>query len=216
MPHNTDTLLAQRSETVETIEALMRYPSHAVSMAIEKGLLVPGSLVLDLGCGDGRNTKLLLEKGFRVVAVDREANSSIADIGDTKRFRFLETDIAELAWVNNGPYDAVIANFSLRNLPEGEFMKVSQKMRNYSVPGGFHLIEDYTNEGELRPPVGEYWPAATEDGALSTVGGLYLAAGWDVIYDHSEFRQTLTPTADGSPAVQRVFTTFASNVSPSF
>ena len=34
------------------------------------GLIVPGADVLDLACGAGRHTRFLLEKGFRVMAVD--------------------------------------------------------------------------------------------------------------------------------------------------
>jgi SAM-dependent methyltransferase len=48
-------------------------------------LLLPGGSVLDLACGGGRHTRWLAERGFRVTAVDRDAEAveplrTLADI----------------------------------------------------------------------------------------------------------------------------------------
>jgi trans-aconitate 2-methyltransferase len=40
---------------------------------LERSGFAPGELVLDAGCGSGRITKLLLERGLRVIAVDADA-----------------------------------------------------------------------------------------------------------------------------------------------
>jgi trans-aconitate 2-methyltransferase len=40
---------------------------------LDRAAFAPGELVLDAGCGSGRVTRLLLERGVRVVAVDADA-----------------------------------------------------------------------------------------------------------------------------------------------
>jgi SAM-dependent methyltransferase len=42
------------------------------------GLVLPAGTVLDLAAGDGRHTKLLLEKGYRVTALDRNTDALAA------------------------------------------------------------------------------------------------------------------------------------------
>src|SRR5215510_2688976 len=45
---------------------------------------VPGSSILDLGCGNGRHSKRLAEKGFAVTGIDLAASS----ISMAKRFKY--------------------------------------------------------------------------------------------------------------------------------
>ena len=52
----------------------------------------PGSHVLDLACGAGRHARLFLERGCRVLAVDRDV-SALADLRDNPRLEVLEIDL---------------------------------------------------------------------------------------------------------------------------
>jgi SAM-dependent methyltransferase len=78
----------------------------------------PGAVsVLDLGCGTGRHARLLAERGFRVVGVDRSAqmlnralalrDSAPARIQD--RLRFHECDVGKLRL--GAQFDVVVALF---------------------------------------------------------------------------------------------------------
>lgn len=52
----------------------------------------PNSHVLDLACGTGRHTRLFLERGCRVLAVDRDV-SALVDLRGDPRLEVLEIDL---------------------------------------------------------------------------------------------------------------------------
>jgi SAM-dependent methyltransferase len=74
---------------------------------------------VDLGCGAGRDTREMLRRGWRVLAVDREVAAIEALLAATPaRHRpRLETAVADLATFAVPPCDLVNANISLPFLP---------------------------------------------------------------------------------------------------
>jgi SAM-dependent methyltransferase len=79
-------------------------------------LVQPGGLVLDLAAGVGRHTKLLLERGYRVRSIDRDA-ASLAPLAGP-RCTVEEVDLETGApWPLGGGYDGIIvANYLHRPL----------------------------------------------------------------------------------------------------
>ncbi|HEV7861452.1 MAG TPA: class I SAM-dependent methyltransferase [Acidimicrobiia bacterium] len=55
-------------------------------------LAPPGGPVLDVACGSGRHTRLFVERGHPVVAVDRDT-SGIADLADDNRVEIVACDL---------------------------------------------------------------------------------------------------------------------------
>jgi len=107
----------------------------------------PGSQVLDLACGAGRHTRLFLERGCRVLAVDRDV-SALADLRGDPRLEALEIDL------EHGPADflarkrfdaVVVVNYLHRPLLAGLVDSVA--------PGGLLLYETFAagNERFGRP-----------------------------------------------------------------
>lgn len=66
-------------------------------------------VVLDVACGDGRHTRLLLEHGRRVIAVDRDT-SGVADLVGRDDVRVVAADLEAGGVIPllAGPYAAVI------------------------------------------------------------------------------------------------------------
>lgn len=87
--------------------------------------LQKGMLILDFGCGSGRDTKYFLEKGYFVEAIDGSAQLCHAASQYTgipvKQMLFQDLDVSE-------KYDAIWACSSLLHLPTAELKDVLQKM----------------------------------------------------------------------------------------
>jgi len=106
-----------------------------------------GGQVLDLACGAGRHTRLFLERGCRVLAIDRDV-SALADLRGDPRLEALEIDL------ERGPvrplagqrFDAVVVvNYLHRPLMADLVDSVA--------PGGLLLYETFAagNERFGRP-----------------------------------------------------------------
>ncbi len=95
--------------------------------------LPPGGIILDLGCGSGRDTKAFLEAGFRVDAVDGSeeicAMASAYTGIRVKKMLFSELDAIE-------QYDGIWACASILHLPRAELAEVIGKTEKALKPGG--------------------------------------------------------------------------------
>jgi SAM-dependent methyltransferase len=96
---------------------------------------VAGLLCLDLGCGEGHNTRLLAARGARIVALDvAEAFIAAADGADRTGIRYVLGDGALLPF--GGPsFDAVTAFMSLMDVADPE--RVLREVARVLRPGGF-------------------------------------------------------------------------------
>jgi SAM-dependent methyltransferase len=112
-------------------------------------LIRPGGRVLDLAAGAGRHTRLFLDMGFRVTAVDRDVAGLHALAGDRCEIRAidLETGPPENALAPLGrDYDGVVVtNYLHRPL----FASIAAAL----APGGVLLYETFAigNERFGRP-----------------------------------------------------------------
>ena len=93
---------------------------------------------LDLGCGDGTETRALLTAGWHVVAIDRELDAEsriLAGVPDELRGR-LEVVIADLPTVPLPPADLVYAGLSLFFVDPPRFPLLWVAVRAALRPGG--------------------------------------------------------------------------------
>lgn len=105
--------------------------------------LSPGSSVLDLGCGEGRNAIYLASLGHHVTALDLSKNaieklrkiSERLDLG----IQTIVGDVGEFDPMGQR-YDFVLAHCSLHFIPKRKWMPLLEKIRQLTNPGGFHNI----------------------------------------------------------------------------
>lgn len=113
--------------------------------------LKPGDLILDAGCGSGRDSKFFMESGYRVVALDgskemcRQASAYLGQEIQCRRFE--EIDEKEV-------YDGIWACASLLHVPYELLPKVIARLITALVDGGvLYASFKYGEEERGRRPV---------------------------------------------------------------
>ncbi len=129
------------------------YPAELVTAALERGGLVAGSRVLEIGCGTGKLTELLADRGLVIDAVDPGPNMvDIARrrVGESDQVRFHIGKFEEVALPLES-FDAVFAATSFHWVdPDVGWSKVAAHLR----PEGLlalltHMGVSYFHEVEL-------------------------------------------------------------------
>lgn len=102
---------------------------HAARIAL-------GADVLDLACGPGRHTRFLLERGYRVMAVDLNI-SGLDDLSGHPGLAVLEADLENGPWpLGNARFGGVIVTNYLWRL-------LFPRIRDAVAPGGVLIYETF-------------------------------------------------------------------------
>ncbi len=126
--------------------------------------LKSGALILDAGCGSGRDSKAFMESGYRVVAMDgsekmcRLASKYLGQEVQCKRFEEID---------EKDRYDGIWACASLLHVPYELLPKVIARLVDALVDGGV-LYASFKYGGDKmkgeREVGGRYFTDLTEDG----------------------------------------------------
>lgn len=146
---------AQKERTIsyynENAEAFCE-GTRAADMSETRGRFLryvkPGGLILDAGCGSGRDSKYFLEHGYRVVAMDaseeicRLASEYLGQAVECRRFEEItEKEI----------YDGIWACASLLHVPYAELPETIAKLGEALVDGGvLYASFKYGREEKMR------------------------------------------------------------------
>jgi SAM-dependent methyltransferase len=116
------------------------------------GHLKPGSRVLEVGCGEGRNAIFLARLGFDVVATD------IAEKGIEKARRLAEINECKPEFINLdaheshdhlGSFDCVLLLNVLQLLHSERIPRAMRHFQSIVTPGGIMAVEVFTVEDPL-------------------------------------------------------------------
>ena len=155
--------------TADMVDTRSRFFAH----------LPPKGIILDFGCGSGRDTKAFLDAGFRVDAIDGSEELCVlasAYTGVTvRKMLFNELDIQER-------YDGIWACASILHLPKEELADVIGRVESALKPGGILYASFKYGEYEgFRN--GRYFTDFTED---------TLKAFWNTATSMTIFEQWIT------------------------
>ncbi|WP_076606350.1 methyltransferase domain-containing protein [Cystobacter fuscus] len=103
--------------------------------------LQPGANVLDLGCGEGRNSLYLATQGFKVTAVDLSKNA-IAKLNHMSEragvaVKTIVTDLMDLEFTEE--YDAILAHGLPAWMKREDWQTLFARAREKTRPGGFNM-----------------------------------------------------------------------------
>jgi tellurite methyltransferase len=123
------------SDWAEYYDAVRGRPPHDTLLKALARFDEPGQAV-DLGCGDGRDTVELLRRGWRVFAVDAEAEAIErlqARVGDSSALGTRVASFDDAEWPRA---DLLNASFSLPFCPPDRFPAVWERIRASIASGG--------------------------------------------------------------------------------
>jgi tellurite methyltransferase len=130
----------------------------------------PGSNILDLGCGVGRNALPLARAGMSVTAVDasRAACARLRAIAIAVEFaarlNVVEQDIRDFDFAQH--YDVVIAHGVLHLLPYADRRDLLERIMSNTSPGGINVVAVFTNRLPAPPDLAEVMIGLFEEGEL--------------------------------------------------
>lgn len=104
-----------------------------------------GSNILDVGCGDGRDTKYMIEKGFIVTGIDLSEQLLAIARKRSPKSNFQQMDIRDLSFKDN-TFDGLISSFSLIHVQKNEILKTMKGFQRVLKSGGKVTI--FAQQGE--------------------------------------------------------------------
>jgi SAM-dependent methyltransferase len=136
-------------------------------------LVPPGGSILELGCGAGNHSAVMLEAGFAVRATD--GSPEMAEIASRRlghpveAMRFDELDA-------RAAYDGVWASACLLHVPRDQLESILGRIHRALKPSGVFYASFKIGEGDGRDNLGRYYNYPSPEWLQTT----YAAAGaWD-------------------------------------
>lgn len=137
-------------------------------------------LLLDIGCGEGRDAVRFARLGFRVVGLDaserglEKTRALAAEFGVE-----VETIHADLkAWEPDREYDVIFSTGALQYLPPEFRPRRFAQYKTATTPGGIHILSVFVHKPFIPPA-----PDANEDEILFRPGELLeLYGDWEIPY----------------------------------
>ncbi len=140
--------------------------------------LPPCAHIADAGCGSGRDTKVFLQRNYRVTAFDGSPEMArIASINTGQRcgvVRFQEIQF-------DHEFDAIWACASLLHVPKHEIVCVLRRMTKALKPAGIIYASFIEGEGERVGADGRLYNSYTESSfktLLQEIGGISQVSCW--------------------------------------
>lgn len=106
-----------------------------------------GLRVLDVGCGNGRDCKYILQKGFDVSGIDMSYGMLKIAKDKVPNVKFEMVDMTDIRYPDNS-YDGIISNCSLFHVPIEELPKTLDSFRRILKPNGKLLLILQEGNGE--------------------------------------------------------------------
>lgn len=155
------------------------YLLKAVDVNEHYGIFPPNSLVLDVGCGEGRNSIFLAKLGHIVDAFDISENgiAKAREIAKAvgARVNFFSCDLGEFEFEKD--YDVILSHGVL-HLPEKKVRdRFIEKMQEHTKPGGYNVIGIFTNRLPATPDNAPFTHSLFDVGELPE-----KYAGWEIVH----------------------------------
>jgi SAM-dependent methyltransferase len=151
-------------------------------------LLPPGGSILELGCGAGNHSAVMLEAGFQVRATD--GSPEMAEIASRRLGHPVEAMPFHQLNAQEA-YDGVWASACLLHVPRDELAGIFSRIRRALKPSGVFYASFKIGEGDGRDNLGRYYNYPSPEWLQAT----YAAAGkWDQLTSDTSLIQSFDET----------------------
>jgi SAM-dependent methyltransferase len=151
-------------------------------------LLPPGGSILELGCGAGNHSAVMLEAGFKVRATD--GSPEMAEIAARRLGHPVEAMLFDELNAQEA-YDGVWASACLLHVPRDELGGIFTRIHRALKPSGVFYASFKIGEGDGRDNLGRYYNYPSPDWLRAA----YAAAGaWDPLTSDTSVIQSFDQT----------------------
>jgi ubiquinone/menaquinone biosynthesis C-methylase UbiE len=112
-------------------------------------MLKTGSLILDAGCGSGRDAEYIASHGFKVIGIDlsenmiREAKKWVT----SKNVKLMKMDMQKMDF-EDGKFDGLISISSFLHIPKNENKGAMMEFKRVLKKGGIMFVSLHEGTGE--------------------------------------------------------------------
>jgi tellurite methyltransferase len=117
---------------------------------------VNGNNALDMGASIGNNTQLLLENGYKVVAVEPKYNN-VAELDHlaTPQLQIVQSSIED--YMSSDSFDLVVCTMVLHFLEPQDVAIAIAKLQQLTKVGGIDVVSVYTTANDTMPSAYKYF-----------------------------------------------------------
>ncbi|WP_227317567.1 tellurite resistance methyltransferase TehB [Cedecea davisae] len=175
------------------------------SDVVNAATIVPPGKALDLGCGGGRNSLYLNQKGFDVTAWDKNPMSianlnRIIETEGLSNIVTAEVNLNELTF--DGEYDFILSTVVMMFLERSTIPGLIANMQRCTKPGGYNLIVAAMDTEDFPCTVG--FPFAFKEGELRN-----YYEGWELVKYNEDVGQLHKTDENGNRIKLRFATMLA-------
>lgn len=178
------------------------------SDVVNAATVVPAGKTLDLGCGSGRNSLYLNQKGFDVTAWDKNqmSISNLNKIIESEGLQNITTDVVDLnALQFDGEYDFILSTVVMMFLERNTIPGLIANMQRCTKVGGYNLVVAAMDTEDFPCTVG--FPFAFTEGELRD-----YYAGWELIKYNEDLGELHKTDAEGNRIKLRFATMLARKI----
>ncbi len=153
--------------------------------------LKKGSLILDLGCGPGRDAKIFTQKEYDVTGIDLSENMIEKAKERVKNVKFKVMDIKKLEFEDNH-FDAVWASACLLHIPKKDINTTLKEIFRVLKKGGILFISLKQGDGEIFKPDKKYTPEVKKFWSLfqkEEIEDKLKQAGFEILESYIENKE---------------------------
>ena len=113
--------------------------------------VMPTGNALDIGCGEGRISRLLARKGFHVLGIDYVTAPLVKAVGSFrgKRYRsrgaFIMGDVMQWPF-RDGSFDIAVDNGCFHHVTQGDWRRYVRGLLRVMKPEGFFILTVFSNK----------------------------------------------------------------------